>query len=122
MLTGGDVGMLTETQQHSLERLSAIQCLQNFGSIAFLSHSKSCGAHSCMLLIPPMLMTSYFGALQVFVEKHRWISSTIFLELLALSQCLPGPTSTQVSFALGVVQKGVSGGLLTGKLRSVHIM
>ncbi|CAL5229349.1 g12659 [Coccomyxa viridis] len=53
---------------------------------------------------------------KVFVEKHRWISSTVFLELLALSQCLPGPTSTQVSFALGVVQKGVSGGLLTGIL------
>lgn len=50
------------------------------------------------------------------MEKHRWISSTVFLELLALSQCLPGPTSTQVSFALGVVQKGVSGGLLTGRL------
>ena len=42
------------------------------------------------------------------------MSASVYLELLALSQCLPGPTSTQVSFALGVVQKGVLGGLLTG--------
>ncbi len=51
---------------------------------------------------------------QTFVERLKWISEAVFLELLALSQCLPGPTSTQVSFALGVVQKGVTGGLLSG--------
>jgi chromate transporter len=50
------------------------------------------------------------------VEKLRWITSAVFLELLALAQCLPGPTSTQVSFALGVVQKGVPWGLLSGIL------
>ena len=48
------------------------------------------------------------------MERLRWISATLFLEFLALSQCLPGPTSTQVSFALGVVSKGVSGGLISG--------
>ena len=51
---------------------------------------------------------------QVFVEKLKWLTSTVFLELLALCQCMPGPTSTQVSFALGVTQKGTTGGLLTG--------
>ena len=56
---------------------------------------------------------------QVFVTKLRWITTTVFLELLALAQCLPGPTSTQVSFALGVVQKGITGGLLSGKRRSM---
>ena len=40
------------------------------------------------------------------------------MELLGLSQCLPGPTSTQVSFALGVVQKGVPGGLISGEAPS----
>lgn len=53
---------------------------------------------------------------QIFVENLQWITSAVFLELLGLAQCLPGPTSTQVSFALGVVQKGVSGGLLSGIL------
>ncbi len=49
------------------------------------------------------------------MEKLGWLTSTVFLELLGLSQCLPGPTSTQVSFAIGVVQKGVTGGLMTGE-------
>ena len=31
-------------------------------------------------------------------------------------QCLPGPTSTQVSFAIGLLKKGVVGGLLSGML------
>ena len=52
---------------------------------------------------------------QIFVEKLKWITSAVFLELLGLAQCLPGPTSTQVSFALGVGQKGGPGGLLSGR-------
>ena len=35
--------------------------------------------------------------------------ATVFNELLSLGQCLPGPTSTQVSFAIGVTQKGIAG-------------
>eukprot|EP00240_Pyramimonas_obovata_P001353 CAMPEP_0118932580 /NCGR_PEP_ID=MMETSP1169-20130426/10506_1 /TAXON_ID=36882 /ORGANISM="Pyramimonas obovata, Strain CCMP722" /LENGTH=429 /DNA_ID=CAMNT_0006875259 /DNA_START=139 /DNA_END=1428 /DNA_ORIENTATION=- len=53
---------------------------------------------------------------KTFVEKQRWLSASVFAELLALGQCLPGPTSTQVSFAIGVVQKGVAGGLFSGIL------
>lgn len=44
------------------------------------------------------------------------MSLTVFNELLSLGQCLPGPTSTQVSFAIGVTQKGIPGGLLSGML------
>ena len=56
------------------------------------------------------------------MERLKWISEAVFLELLALSQCLPGPTSTQVSFALGVVQKGVTGGLLSGVLLAASML
>lgn len=31
------------------------------------------------------------------VEKERWMTPEVFTELLALGQCLPGPTSTQVT-------------------------
>lgn len=55
-------------------------------------------------------------ATQVLVEKLRWMTPTIFLELLALCQVMPGPTSTQMSFAIGITQQGVTGGLLSGKL------
>ena len=60
---------------------------------------------------------AHIGIFQkVFVDGKKWISSTIFAELLSLGQCMPGPTSTQVSFALGVTQRGVLGGLLSGGL------
>lgn len=50
------------------------------------------------------------------VEKMRWMSHEVYMELFALGQCLPGPSSTQVSFAIGTVRKGVLGGLLSGAL------
>lgn len=50
------------------------------------------------------------------VDKLKWMSDILFLELFALSGCLPGPTSTQVSFAMGAVKKGFPGGLLSGAL------
>lgn len=51
---------------------------------------------------------------QVFVEKLRWLTNGVFLELLALSQLIPGPLSTKVNFAIGVVKRGALGGLLAG--------
>lgn len=57
---------------------------------------------------------------QLFVERYRWLTSGIFVELLALGQCLPGPTSTQMAFAIGVSKKGVTGGLTSGACR--HMM
>ena len=49
-------------------------------------------------------------------QGKRWMSTTVFNELLSLGQCMPGPTSTQVSFAIGVTQQGIPGGLLSGML------
>ena len=53
---------------------------------------------------------------KIFVERLHWMKMGIFTELLALGQCLPGPTSTQMSFAIGVTKKGIPGGLLSGIL------
>lgn len=47
--------------------------------------------------------------LQRLVDRLRWMSDEVYGELFALGQCMPGPTSTQVSFAIGVIKKGVSG-------------
>jgi hypothetical protein len=33
---------------------------------------------------------------KIFVEKLKWMSAPLYMELFALGQCLPGPTSTQV--------------------------
>eukprot|EP00913_Durusdinium_trenchii_P034931 g32676.t1 len=45
-----------------------------------------------------------------FVEKYGWLSSDRFAELFAMANCLPGPSSTQVAFAIGMTQGGVKGG------------
>lgn len=50
------------------------------------------------------------------MDRLNWMSAGVFTELLALGQCLPGPTSTQVSFAIGAVKKGIPGGILSGIL------
>ena len=51
---------------------------------------------------------------KVFVQDRRWLTSGVFTEFLALGQCIPGPTSTQMAFAIGVVKQGIPGGLLSG--------
>jgi chromate transporter len=50
------------------------------------------------------------------VDKLKWCTYYVFAEMLMLGQCIPGPTSTQMSFALGVLKKGLSGGALSGIL------
>lgn len=46
-----------------------------------------------------------------FVERRRWLSEASYAELIALSQALPGPGSSQVGFAIGLLRGGWPGGL-----------
>jgi chromate transporter len=46
-----------------------------------------------------------------FVVKRRWINEAGYAELVALCQFLPGPTSSQVGFALGLMRAGPLGAL-----------
>ena len=39
-------------------------------------------------------------------RQRAWMTRGVFSELLALGQCMPGPTSTQMSFAIGTTQRG----------------
>jgi chromate transporter len=50
------------------------------------------------------------------VQRRRWVGPSVFAELFALCQCIPGPASTQLSFAMGTVKRGLRGGLLSGVL------
>lgn len=45
-----------------------------------------------------------------FVERRRWLSEAAFADLVALCQLLPGPASSQVSFAVGLSRGGLLGG------------
>lgn len=46
-----------------------------------------------------------------FVQDKKWIDQDGFSRLVALSQFLPGPGSSQVGFALGLQRAGLKGGL-----------
>jgi chromate transporter len=57
----------------------------------------------------PVAHIGYFR--QAFVQRLRWLDETSFADLVALSQFLPGPASSQVVFALGLMRGGWLGGL-----------
>lgn len=46
------------------------------------------------------------------VIRRRWVSETAYADLVALCQFLPGPASSQVGFALGLLRGGYLGALI----------
>eukprot|EP00933_Yihiella_yeosuensis_P016809 TRINITY_DN14224_c0_g1_i3.p1 TRINITY_DN14224_c0_g1~~TRINITY_DN14224_c0_g1_i3.p1 ORF type:complete len:427 (+),score=66.63 TRINITY_DN14224_c0_g1_i3:107-1387(+) len=57
----------------------------------------------------------HFGMYQArLIEDLGWMSSSRYMELVAMCNCLPGPSSTQCAFAIGITQQGVLGGLTSG--------
>ena len=57
----------------------------------------------------PIAHLGYFRA--EFVARRRWLSEAAFADLVALCQFLPGPTSSQVGFAIGLKRAGAPGAL-----------
>ncbi|PTQ54189.1 MAG: Chromate transport protein ChrA [Hydrogenibacillus schlegelii] len=47
-----------------------------------------------------------------YVEKRRWLGEAAYAELVAIAQFLPGPASSQVGFAVGVLRGGLVGGIV----------
>ncbi|GAA3962904.1 hypothetical protein GCM10022278_20990 [Allohahella marinimesophila] len=52
----------------------------------------------------PIAHLGYFRS--EFVERRRWLSEEAYADLVALCQFLPGPASSQVGFALGLMRAG----------------
>ncbi len=46
---------------------------------------------------------------QEFVHRRRWLDDAHFAQLLAICQFLPGPASSQLGFAIGLVRAGWRG-------------
>ncbi|NIY82712.1 chromate efflux transporter [Vibrio hepatarius] len=55
----------------------------------------------------PAAHIGYFR--QTFVEKLKWLDDSEYAQIVALSQFLPGPGSSQVGFALGYKRGGLAG-------------
>jgi chromate transporter len=57
----------------------------------------------------PVAHMGYFR--KEFVERRRWVNEGTYAELLAVAHALPGPGSSQVGFAVGLLRGGWRGGL-----------
>lgn len=58
----------------------------------------------------PVAHLGYFR--DELVVRRRWISEAAYADLVALCQFLPGPASSQVGFALGLIRGGYGGALV----------
>ncbi|MBT2785483.1 MULTISPECIES: chromate efflux transporter [unclassified Halomonas] len=52
----------------------------------------------------PVAHLGYFRT--AFVERRKWLTESAYADLVALCQFLPGPASSQVGFALGLMRAG----------------
>jgi chromate transporter len=57
----------------------------------------------------PIAHIGYFR--REFVVRRKWLDEPAYADLVALCQFLPGPASSQVGFALGLMRAGYLGGL-----------
>ena len=57
----------------------------------------------------PIAHLGYFR--DEFVTRRKWLNDVAFADLVALCQFLPGPASSQVGFALGLMRSGPLGAL-----------
>ncbi len=55
----------------------------------------------------PVAHIGYFH--EAFVDRRRWVDEATFGHLVALSQLLPGPASSQVGMGLGALRAGFAG-------------
>jgi chromate transporter len=63
----------------------------------------------CLSFGGPIAHLGYFHT--EFVERRKWCGEATFAEIVAIAQSMPGPASSQVGFALGLLRAGWPGGL-----------
>ncbi|WP_448211434.1 chromate efflux transporter [Colwellia sp. MEBiC06753] len=63
----------------------------------------------CISFGGPVAHIGYFQ--QAFVSKYQWLDNQSFARTIALCQFLPGPTSSQLGFAIGYQRAGVLGAI-----------
>jgi chromate transporter len=58
----------------------------------------------------PIAHLGYFH--NEYVERRKWLPPDVFAEVVALAQALPGPASSQVGIAIGLMRAGLLGSIL----------
>ena len=66
-------------------------------------------ALGCISFGGPVAHLGYFRT--AFVDRLKWLDEASYGRLVALSPFLPGPSSSQVGFAIGYQRAGVAGGV-----------
>lgn len=61
----------------------------------------------CISFGGPVAHIAYFKS--TFVDKLKWLDEQSYSKIVALSQFLPGPSSSQVGFTIGLKQGGIIG-------------
>lgn len=58
----------------------------------------------------PIAHLGYFH--EEYVRQRKWVDEQSYADLVALCQFLPGPASSKVGIALGIIRAGLPGGVL----------
>ncbi|KYG33356.1 chromate efflux transporter [Alkalihalobacillus trypoxylicola] len=59
----------------------------------------------------PIAHLGYFH--EEYVRKKKWLNEQNYSDLVALSQFLPGPASSQVGIGIGIIRGGIIGGIIS---------
>lgn len=59
----------------------------------------------------PVAHLGYFK--NEYIDKRKWIGDRTYADIIALCQFLPGPASSQVGMAIGMLRGGLAGGILS---------
>src|ERR1700744_3315387 len=62
----------------------------------------------CISFGGPIAHLAYFR--QEFVLRRKWLDELTFAEIVGLCQSLPGPSSSQTGFVIGLLEGGIIGG------------
>lgn len=61
----------------------------------------------CIAFGGPVAHLSYFR--DEFIARRKWLSDHKYADLIALCQFLPGPASSQMAMAIGLIKSGIGG-------------
>jgi len=64
----------------------------------------------CISFGGPVAHLGFFH--EEYVVKKKWLTDSFYADLVAISQFLPGPASSQVGMAVGYLQEGIPGAIL----------
>lgn len=59
----------------------------------------------------PVAHLGYFK--EEYVDKKKWLNDKLYADIIALCQFLPGPASSQVGIAIGMLRGGLLGGIVS---------